>query len=137
MSAGLSLLTPFLITLITIDAVGTAWQGRYTLAFSVGTLVLVGMAFETKAPRHRLVGPALFGIAACLTLGHLLSIVEVQLSESNNPAVAGVAMWPLISPVLTALLAAAGLLMWIVALRSPRATTDGPVVPFARETIST
>lgn len=114
----LSLLVPFVITLATIDEVGTAWQGRYTLPFSIGVLLMLGMALETRPPRNRLIGPGLLGLAVCLALGHVVSVVEVYVSEQDRPAAASVELWPIMPPAAIAIFTAAGLVLWGLAVGS-------------------
>jgi hypothetical protein len=82
---------PSVITLLTIDDFGKAWQGRYELPYGVGILLLAGMAWQRakRPPGWRLLIPgfALFALAHAATL---LTVLGHEMAQ--NPA-AATAAW--------------------------------------------
>lgn len=93
-SLAVTLVFPFVFTLVTSASIGNIWQGRYVLPYGVGFLLLAGYALGTRStedgPRLRILYPAgaIYGvaIAACL--------LKVRGDElSDNPASLHDASW--------------------------------------------
>ena len=105
-AAALTLLVPAVVTFQTYETFGTAWQGRYTLPYAVGTLLLVGLALDRNPPLFR---PDLALLGAVLLVGaHATSIVHVALRErGSSPGVAD-GTWVLVPPVLLGVVACLG-----------------------------
>ena len=89
LACSLSLGVPLAITLATVQTAGLVWQGRYTLPYSVGVVILAGLALDSRVPRFAQSRPvttvaALVGSAG-LVVSHVVSVVSVQHKESGNP----------------------------------------------------
>jgi hypothetical protein len=125
--AFLSLGLPLLLTLRTYAEVGVIWQGRYGLPFSVGVLVLCGLALDrtTASPRRAVLGAAV----ALFAVGQLLAVLHVLGEQRRvSPSVA-LGLWSPPSPWLVASLVLLGWAVVAVALlRHARGPGDaGPV----------
>ena len=83
-----SLAGPLVLTLHGYRDVGVIWQGRYGMPFSVGLLVLAGLALDLRgaaAPR-RPVGVVLGG---AFVAGHLVAVLAVLAQQARvSPSVA-------------------------------------------------
>ena len=112
LAVGLTFLIPAIVTFSTMESYGTAWQGRYTLPYAVGALILVGYALD----RHPPAIPAVF-----VATGGVLYVVAQTVSPlvvlhrelSTSPGVDNGA-WILVPLPLLALVAVAGAsMLWI------------------------
>jgi hypothetical protein len=76
--AAASVTGPFVLTLLTYRDVGVVWQGRYGIPFSVGLIVLAGLALDRHPPAtgrtERTV--LVLGVLA-YALGHLVDVAAV------------------------------------------------------------
>jgi hypothetical protein len=120
----LSTAVPFAITMATLDDYAAAWQGRYGLPYSMGLLLLSGLALDRSQRRP---APALVPVAAGLTAlasiaaqTHVLDIEKVL-----SPSTAAES-----TPALLALLIALGVvgsaLLWVPALAGSLAGRNTP-----------
>jgi len=114
-SAGFTLAVPLAITLATVSTSGPVWQGRYTLPFSVGLLLLCALVMARRPPKHRLLGPVLLAYWLAVAAAHTVSIVDLQLDESRSPVATDPGNWPLLPAWVIAMLAIAGLAVWAAA----------------------
>jgi hypothetical protein len=98
----LSLLIPFVITVATLDAYGTSWQGRYGLPYLLGLPLLFGVILAGQLNGR---GRRAFLIATVplLAVGHAASVVGVLNRERNDSPQSGTDAWMLMPP--TAVLA--------------------------------
>jgi DMSO reductase anchor subunit len=111
-AAALALLVPAAVTYTTVETFGTAWQGRYTLPYSLGIVLIAGMLLDRRAPGTRtdaLLGGGVLYVVAQAT-GPLILVVHERLI---SPGVDNGA-WILVPPTLLGLLAVAGAsLLWL------------------------
>lgn len=100
----LSLGIPLAITVATMDDYGFSWQGRYTIPFSMGFIVMAGAVLD----RHRLPAPAplLIGAGALFVIAQTVSPTNVALGERNESPGATNGEWLMVSPWILAALAA-------------------------------
>lgn len=127
-TAALALLVPAAISWTTFEQFGDSWQGRYTLPYSVGLVLLCGLIDPGRVPpwvRRRSVAVVL---ALVYALGHTAGPVAVQLSELRiSPGVEN-GSWILLPPVLVGLLCALGsVLIWAGGWQMTRAASPAPV----------
>jgi hypothetical protein len=109
-----SLLVPGVVTFTTLETYGTAWQGRYTLPYSVGVVLLAGLLLDRRRSRARpdaLVAGGLLFVAAQVAGPLLIAVHE----RTSSPAVTN--GWILVPPMLLGLLAVLGAsLFWLGAV---------------------
>ncbi len=76
--AGFCLVFPFVTTVSSYDAFGTAWQGRYGLPLSLGTVILCGFALDRAGrglpTRWATLVPVLFVVAQVVSVGWTLHV---------------------------------------------------------------
>jgi hypothetical protein len=118
-----SLAVPFMITYFTVAQTGTIWQGRYTLPFSAGLLVMAGVAVEDGARQSRWTGPMCLAGGLALATAHVVSVVSVFVKEAHNPVTTSARLWPLAPVSVVALTAASGLALWALTMFTPRTRT--------------
>jgi hypothetical protein len=111
----IAIAVPFLVTLATVDEYGTSWQGRYGLPYSIGLLVLAGLALDLRR------FPAPLAVLAPLSLAYVIGqaagLVDVLLTESADSPQAGMSSWLQPSPVVAGILVASGAAMtWLCAV---------------------
>ena len=134
-TAGLSLVIPLVITVATMDDFGFSWQGRYTIPFSLGFIVMAGSVLD----RRRLPAPAPLLIAAGALFGiaHAVSPTNVALGERSESPGASNGEWLMVDPWLLAVLATvAGALVFGAAAsarlsgaRPDASSTPDPLAP--------
>ncbi|QIK66060.1 DUF2142 domain-containing protein [Nocardioides sp. HDW12B] len=119
----LALLVPLGLTISTFDEYGIAWQGRYTIPFSLGFLMLCGAALDRASAS--LWGPAALIAAVLYALAQALSPAVTAAREiPESPGIAN-GDWILVSPwVLGAVAGLAAYLMWHAAAQP----TSGPLL---------
>lgn len=113
---GLSVLIPFVITVMTLDEFGTSWQGRYVLPYLVGLALLVGapLAVRLADPARRLF---LVALVPLLAVGHAASVAGVLASERRDSPQSGTDAWSLAPPTaVLVLLVVAGVALAVVPL---------------------
>jgi hypothetical protein len=111
-AAALSLLVPAAVTFTTLETYGAAWQGRYTLPYSIGVVLLAGALLERRSPHART--DVLLAGAVCFVIAQALSPFLVAVRERvHSPGVENGA-WVLVPPVVLGVLAVVGAsLMWL------------------------
>lgn len=126
-----SALVPFVVTFLTLNSYGTAWQGRYGLPYALGLLLLAGMGWDgvaTQSGTPSMVGPRLWVPGLVLyVVGQLLSPVAVLRDEASSPS-AGTGAWPAPHPGLLGVAVALGAAVaWMAVLRpvSPARPASG------------
>ena len=109
-----SLLVPGVVTFTTLETYGTAWQGRYTLPYSVGVVLLAGLLLDRRQARARtdvLVAGGLLFVAA-----HVAGPLLIALHERASSPVPTDG-WVTVPSVLLGLLAVLGAsLLWLGAV---------------------
>ena len=118
-----SIAVPAVTTWQTFESYGRAWQGRYGLPFSLGLVLLAGLALEraqAKFPTR--------GLAACAVVyavGQVGGPVDVLHREIDTSPMSGTGDWVHLSVWWTAVLAATGaLVMWLGAVGVPYARKE-------------
>lgn len=95
-------LLPAIATLRTIEDYGLAWQGRYTLPYTVGTLLLAAWALDRTS--HRLTWRVLLPGVLLYAVGQTVSITHTYSEQLNSPLAHSAAGWlTLPAPVLASL----------------------------------
>ena len=125
-AAALSFLVPGVVTYLTMETYGAAWQGRYTLPYALGVLVLVGYALDRRPPE---VAPFFFVVGGGLYVAaHTVSPVLLAHRELGRSPGVDNGAWILVPPVVLAVGAVLGAAMlWAGAvLRQDPAGTDEP-----------
>lgn len=125
-----SALVPYVVTFLTINSYGTAWQGRYGLPFALGLFLLAGLGRDTATTPDGVptpIGPRLWAPGLVLYVaGQLLGPVAVLRDEASGPS-AGTSAWPAPDPVLLGMVVAlAAATIWMTAVRpaGDQATTE-------------
>lgn len=112
----LSLAAPYAITIATVMVAGLIWQGRYTLPFSFGVVLLAGLALERARPLFRL-GTALVAVlGATIAIAHAVSVVNVQHTENLGSPLAGDSRWISAPLWMVGSLGALSVSLWVVAI---------------------
>ena len=102
----ISVLVPVVITFETLNSNGSAWQGRYTLPYSMGVMVLAGVALDRAAVGVR--REALYALGALYAAAQAAAPFLVALHERRySPGVADGA-WVLVPPAVLAVVAFLG-----------------------------
>lgn len=129
-----SFLVPATMTAITFHQIGSAWQGRYGMPFSVGLLVLAGLQLDASDRRvSRLRAFMAVGCAA-LVVAHLLSQWAVMTKQRADFDLVTGTNWVPPSAVVLIGLAAAAAACWIRAFSgTPSNDTPTTSVPDLRE----
>ena len=144
LACSLSLGVPLAITLATVQSAGLIWQGRYTMPYSVGVVMIAGLALDSQVPRFAQRQPvravtALVGSAG-LVVSHVTSAVNVQNKESANPIFRDIG-WVHVPLWCTGAMMFLSVLLWVRAVStgssSPQSTSAGsasqnPQVPDAQ-----
>jgi hypothetical protein len=99
----LSLLVPLGLTIATFDEYGIAWQGRYTIPFSLGFLMLCGDALDRAAKPLWRPAALLAGLLYAAAQG-LSPAATAYRERPESPGVAN-GDWILVSPWLLGSLA--------------------------------
>jgi hypothetical protein len=92
---GLSSLVPLAATAWFYSSLGTAWQGRYTLPFSIGFLMLCGHVLDRRlhlgvATARRLA----LGLVLVATVVAVISQVHVLRAQLQTSPLSGTSAWP-------------------------------------------
>lgn len=108
----LTLAVPSVLVAVTLQERGGVWQGRYSLPFVVGVMMLAGLVLDrtrwrSEPPDLR---PPLLAVGL-LTLAHVVSVVHVQVAEIDREVSAADPGWVHPSAPGTGLLM---LLAWVV-----------------------
>lgn len=94
LGAALCLMVPSALVAITLQERGGMWQGRYSLPFTAGVMVLTGLVLDRARWRTdaRDVRPQALAVAM-IALAHVISVVHVQLAELDRPVSADDPGW--------------------------------------------
>ncbi len=136
LATALFFLVPSVLVAITLQDRGGMWQGRYSLPFTAGVMMLAGLVLDRVRWRSnpRDIRPQALALVM-LALAHAVSVVHVQLAELNRAVSADDAGWLHPPTAGTAILMA---LAWVVfgavalSMRSP-AATDSDAAPSRAE----
>lgn len=128
LAVAMSLLVPSLLVAATLEGRGGIWQGRYSLPFVVGVMVVAGLVLDRV--RWRTDGhdprPQLLAVAM-LAAAHVTSVVHVQTTELGRSVSAGDPGWVHPPTAVTGLLMGVG---WVVlaavvaAIRGPGGSSE-------------
>jgi hypothetical protein len=119
-ACAVSTLLPFAMSVMTFNAQGDVWQGRYALPYTLGLVVLAGFALDRRSWRptaHRL----MVGGLVLFVIGQAVGPVAVMRNSLAHP-LSDATSWVHPPWVLVAFLAAAGavLLWWGAMARTSR-----------------
>lgn len=120
----LSLLIPLAITALTFEAQGIAWQGRYTIPFSMGFIFVAGLVLD----RRDVEMPRIVVLAGALlfTVAQAFSPAWLAAGERHDSPGVGNGDWLLVAPpILGAAAAVACAAMWFGATRK-QSLVSGP-----------
>lgn len=78
-----SFVLPLVITFVTLDLFGTAWQGRYALPLLLGATVVAGDAWS-RSPRLRLSTSAALLAIGMLVAAHAAGVIAVGWRSSSD-----------------------------------------------------
>lgn len=112
----LSLAVPYAITIATVMVAGLIWQGRYTLPFSFGVVLIAGLVLEQARATSRIATGLLVIFGALTSLAHVVSVVNVQRAEGKGSPLAGDARWVSLPLWVVGALAACSVALWTVAV---------------------
>jgi hypothetical protein len=120
------LVPPFVFTGLTYEGSGAIWQGRYSLPFSIGILlVLLTWRRHQEVPLPR---PVLFVVGGAYAAAHALSIAVVRRTELESSPLSGDPRWITTSePVIVGLAVIGTALMFAAAPMVSK--TRLPLVP--------
>jgi hypothetical protein len=114
---------PFAITLATVAQTGTIWQGRYTLPFSAGVLVLAGVLLDDRTVTWRWTGPLMLCAGLAAGVSHVVSVVAVFVRETHNPVAMASATWPLVPTAGIVILASLGVVVSAIGVKASAASS--------------
>lgn len=109
-----ALVVPIAITLATFDALGSAWQGRYSYPYAMGIVLLCGLALDRVTARPSVLPLPVAG--AVMVTTQLIGQLKVLSVELANSPQAGTPAWPAPAPWLVVLLSLSGGALFILAL---------------------
>ncbi len=113
---GLSVLIPFVITVMTLDDFGTSWQGRYVLPYLIGAALLFGAPLAAHLTDRGL-RVFLVALVPLLAVGHAASVAGVLLRERRDSPQSGTDAWSLAPPTaVLVMLVVAGVAVAVVPL---------------------
>ncbi len=102
---------PLALTLWTYRDVGVVWQGRYGLPFSLGLVVLAGLALERLGDHTWSAAPWVLGAVGVFTVGQAVAALSVLNSQRRDSPSVALGLWNVPSPWLVGGLVVGG---WIV-----------------------
>ena len=135
-ATGLWLGMQLVVSLVTFQHLGAAWQGRYALPFAVG----IPLAAGALADRYAVVGPPrlVAGVVAVLVgSAHAVSTVDVLRGELRTSPLAGDPAWIAAPAWLLVALTAVSVALAVLAARPPSPSSTGPTprAPGTRERV--
>lgn len=108
---------PFVLTLMTYSHAGPIWQGRYGMPYSVGVILLAGLALEEADIRHRLIGPVLLAGWAALVVAQSVGVANVLVQERLHSPLSGDSSWMMPQPWMVVALVILGAACWSESIR--------------------
>lgn len=114
---------PLLLTVLTSASQGVIWQGRYTLPYVVGILILGGTVLDARG--LRLTRRVLLPAATMISIAHAWSVWDVAVDESRRTTTYLGPDWVTLPPFV---LGGMVLLAWLVLLREVGPGEAPPVV---------
>ena len=122
---------PLAVTLWTYRDAGVIWQGRYGLPFSLGLVVLAGLALERLGPLTLAAHPWLLGGLSLVGVGQVVNVLSVLDSQSRESPSVALGLWHVPSPWLVGTVASVGwavmslaLVVWLRAALPERKPAD-------------
>jgi hypothetical protein len=115
--AVLSVAIPAAVTVGLVEYFGVAWQGRYTLPFAFGMVLMLGLALDEAQRSHRFSRASLVAGWLAISVAQVAAMVNVQVKELADSPLAGDRRWILPWPWLTVLLMLLGLGLWAATIR--------------------
>jgi hypothetical protein len=111
-----ALAVPFVITVATVRVVGTFWQGRYSLPFAFGVVVLAGVMIDRFRLHSRVVRIVILITAATLSVVHVTGAAAVHTRELTKGVMGDDPRWVTAPTWAVAALMLAGVALWTRAL---------------------
>jgi hypothetical protein len=91
----LSSIIPLVATAHFYSSLGTAWQGRYTLPFTLGFFVLCGLLLDARLePGARLQRAVVLGVGAVIASATIICQLYVLRDQLDTSPLAGTRAWP-------------------------------------------
>ena len=94
--AGLGLLIPFVITMASVSSYGNAWQGRYTLPFTLGLPLVAGYLLDGPRRGSSWRGWSRRNVVVCgalVVIAHVASVVAVLDRQLQRSPLSGSSVW--------------------------------------------
>jgi len=126
LTCAMALLTPAILTWATYSQMGAVWQGRYTLPYAVGVILLAGVVLDEDARFSQKVAVPLAAIT--FLAGHLVSVMNVLLEEREDSPLAGTGAWMMPPAWVVVLLTVAGATAWLFAVWAKQTAPASPMV---------
>jgi hypothetical protein len=111
-----ALCVPFVITLFTVELAGTFWQGRYSLPFAFGVVLLAGAILDRRQVSPRGPRAVLVLGAVILAVAQVLGAVALHSRELTGGVLAGDPRWVTSPTWLIAAMIVTGVTLWALAL---------------------
>lgn len=131
----LALGVPYALTVATVGVAGTVWQGRYTLPFAFGVVLVAGLGLEQAQASARPAPPLVMILGTAIAAVHAVSVVSVQRLETAGSPLSGDPRWFSAPIWLSGLVAMMGVGCWLLVLlqrlaHAPPMPTHGRQPPY-------
>jgi hypothetical protein len=121
--AGASYCAPVIFTIVSFSRVGTSWQGRYGMPFTVGLILLFGVALDED--RRNLPAVALrLGLGALIVMQLSSQVGVLRYERSDTKLVSQTDWWASPTLLIVAVCLVAGAAWYVAAFRSVRQAPD-------------
>lgn len=122
----LSVLVPLVMEVRAYPTAGNIWQGRYGWPFTVGAVLLCGLALDRKPPVTRFVGPAFVAGWLLFATAQLVSVANVLNTQHRVSPLDGDPRWLLPHLWVVAPLTLAGVAALTYAVHGQRVSSTTP-----------
>jgi hypothetical protein len=121
---------PFVATLLTLGSIGSIWQGRYGLPYSVGIVLVSAWVILQRSPLARVPKRLLVPLAVAYGVAVSACLIKIRMKEMKESlASSGDPAWLAPSPVVIVLMVSVATLCFVVAAwqRSDTVSANGKV----------
>lgn len=116
-SLGAAYVLPFVLTLLTLGSIGSIWQGRYGLPYSVGIVLVSAWVISQRSPLSRVPSVALIPFALAYGLAVSACLIKIRTEEMRlNPASSGDPAWLAPSPLVIVLFVTLAVGLFVLAV---------------------
>jgi hypothetical protein len=122
-----ALAVPFVITLTTVEVAGTFWQGRYSLPYAFGVVLVAGVILDRQSLSRRSTRVVLILGACTISIVHGLGAAAVHVRELRVGVLAGNPAWITVPTWVIIVMIVSGVALWTLALVR---NADGQPVPY-------